>query len=259
MLRGHCRRTRGLCCLDHGLEFLPPHLMLAADGLHRSFQGVDIMASHIHELLLLNAARARRDSRALTASSPSISRPGGHSPTQDELSSTTEFPPLSSLTTSLATNPATTTPLQPRLLLAPGLRVRHHRWAPTRLIPSNGHTTFSDRLLVRARTALNDSITCLHPKTSALKNSQSGNSPQLVEYEDELDKIRYLDDSLEPEVVRNSTGVASQKTSSQPSPTSSQSESTDNRSSLSGSCEQKDDDHQKKKKAKERALVACTI
>lgn len=91
---------------------------------------------------------------------------------------------------------------------------------------------------------------CKRKKSACVQNSQSGNSPQLVEYEDELEKIRHLDDSLEPEVVRDSAGVVSQKTSSQPSPASSQSESTDNSSSLSGSCEQKDDDHQKKEKGK---------
>ncbi|XP_049513066.1 uncharacterized protein LOC125940682 [Dermacentor silvarum] len=93
---------------------------------------------------------------------------------------------------------------------------------------------------------------CKRKKSACVQNSQSGNSPQLVEYEDELEKIRHLDDSLEPEVVRDSAGVVSQKTSSQPSPASSQSESTDNSSSLSGSCEQKDDDHQKKRKRQER-------
>ncbi|KAH6929232.1 hypothetical protein HPB50_025199 [Hyalomma asiaticum] len=113
MLRWHCRRTRGLFYLDHGLEWLPQRHMLAADGLHPSFEGVGIMASHIHELLLLNAARARRDSRAPTASAPLISWPGGHPPAQDELSSTTEFPLLPLLTTSPASNPATTTPSQP--------------------------------------------------------------------------------------------------------------------------------------------------
>ncbi|KAH6934574.1 hypothetical protein HPB50_025482 [Hyalomma asiaticum] len=119
MLRRHCRRTRGLFYLDHGLEWLPPRRMLAADGLHPSFEGVGIMASHLHELLLLNAARARRDSRAPTASAPPISRPGGHPPTQDELNSTAEFPPLPPLT-SPASNPATTTPSQPRRAATPG-------------------------------------------------------------------------------------------------------------------------------------------
>ncbi|KAH6920589.1 hypothetical protein HPB50_028423 [Hyalomma asiaticum] len=119
MLRRHCRRTRGLFYFDHGLQWPPPRRMLAADGLHPSFEGVGIMASHIHELLLLNAARARRDSRALTASAASISRPGGHPPTQDELNSTAEFPPLPSLT-SPASNQATTTPSQPRRAAASG-------------------------------------------------------------------------------------------------------------------------------------------
>ncbi|XP_075553624.1 uncharacterized protein LOC142586262 [Dermacentor variabilis] len=46
----------------------------------------------------------------------------------------------------------------------------------------------------------------------AVENNTSGNSPADVPYEDELDKIRWLDDSLEPEVVRDASGVVSRKT-----------------------------------------------
>ncbi|KAH6927453.1 hypothetical protein HPB50_004183 [Hyalomma asiaticum] len=83
MLRRHCRRTRGLFCLDHVFEWLPPRSMLAPNGVHPSFEGVGIMASHIHELLLLNAATALRGSGEPTANAPTISRPGGHPPTHD--------------------------------------------------------------------------------------------------------------------------------------------------------------------------------
>lgn len=48
---------------------------------------------------------------------------------------------------------------------------------------------------------------CKRKKSACVQNSQSRYSPQLVEYEDELEKIRYLDDSLEPEVVRDWCGV----------------------------------------------------
>lgn len=37
---------------------------------------------------------------------------------------------------------------------------------------------------------------------AAVENNISDNSPTEVPYEDELEKIRWLDDSLEPEVVR---------------------------------------------------------
>ncbi|KAH7966216.1 hypothetical protein HPB49_014502 [Dermacentor silvarum] len=47
---------------------------------------------------------------------------------------------------------------------------------------------------------------------ASVENNISGNSPTEVPYEDELDKIRWLDDSLEPEVVRDASGVVSRKT-----------------------------------------------
>ncbi|XP_054924065.1 uncharacterized protein [Dermacentor andersoni] len=47
---------------------------------------------------------------------------------------------------------------------------------------------------------------------AAVENNTSGNSPADVDYEDELEKIRWLDDSLEPEVVRDASGVVSRKT-----------------------------------------------
>ncbi|KAK8761264.1 hypothetical protein V5799_027464 [Amblyomma americanum] len=39
MLRKHCQRTRGVFYVDHGLEWLPPARVMAADGLHPSFEG----------------------------------------------------------------------------------------------------------------------------------------------------------------------------------------------------------------------------
>uniref|UniRef100_A0A6M2CK41 Putative e3 ubiquitin-protein ligase bre1a n=1 Tax=Rhipicephalus microplus TaxID=6941 RepID=A0A6M2CK41_RHIMP len=52
---------------------------------------------------------------------------------------------------------------------------------------------------------------------AAGKNNTSGCSPQEVPYEAELEKIKWLDDSLEPEVVRDASGVVSKKTCPQSS------------------------------------------
>lgn len=51
LLRRYCRKTKGLFFLDHGFEWLPPCRVLAADGLHPSFEGVALMASHLHQTL----------------------------------------------------------------------------------------------------------------------------------------------------------------------------------------------------------------
>lgn len=52
---------------------------------------------------------------------------------------------------------------------------------------------------------------CKRKKTAVTENGRSGNSPQDVPYEDELEKIKWLDDSLEPEVVRDASGIVSCK------------------------------------------------
>ncbi|KAH7984868.1 hypothetical protein HPB49_025669 [Dermacentor silvarum] len=49
-------------------------------------------------------------------------------------------------------------------------------------------------------------------KVAAVENNISGNSPTEVPYEDELDNIMWLEDSLEPEVVRDASRVVSRKT-----------------------------------------------
>lgn len=51
LLRKLCQRTRDLFYFDHGLEWFPLWRVLAADGLHPSFEGVAIMASHIPDLV----------------------------------------------------------------------------------------------------------------------------------------------------------------------------------------------------------------
>ncbi|KAL1471060.1 hypothetical protein MTO96_040134 [Rhipicephalus appendiculatus] len=42
--------SRKVFFVDHGFQYLPPRRVLAADGLHPSFEGVALMASHIREL-----------------------------------------------------------------------------------------------------------------------------------------------------------------------------------------------------------------
>ncbi|KAH7979420.1 hypothetical protein HPB49_009373 [Dermacentor silvarum] len=46
-LRAFCHRTRKVFYIDHGFQHLPPTRVLAADGLHPSFEGVALIASHI--------------------------------------------------------------------------------------------------------------------------------------------------------------------------------------------------------------------
>ncbi|KAH6932829.1 hypothetical protein HPB50_010144 [Hyalomma asiaticum] len=48
-------------------------------------------------------------------------------------------------------------------------------------------------------------------RSAAAHNNKSGNSPSDVPYEDEIAKIRWLDDSLEPEELRDSSGIVSMK------------------------------------------------
>lgn len=58
LLRNHCRQVKGLFYLDHELQWIPPVRALAADGLHPSFEGVAIMASHLQQLLRRELRRA---------------------------------------------------------------------------------------------------------------------------------------------------------------------------------------------------------
>lgn len=69
-----------------------------------------------------------------------------------------------------------------------------------------GVTRNGDQCCSRYKTVLK------RKKVAAVKNNTSGNSPEEVPYEDELEKIRWLDDSIEPEVVRDASGVFSKKT-----------------------------------------------
>ncbi|KAH8029245.1 hypothetical protein HPB51_024290 [Rhipicephalus microplus] len=48
-------------------------------------------------------------------------------------------------------------------------------------------------------------------RSAAAHNSKSGNSPCDVPFEDDIAKIRWLDDSLQPEELRDSSGIVSIK------------------------------------------------
>ncbi|KAH6925423.1 hypothetical protein HPB50_005044 [Hyalomma asiaticum] len=51
-LRGFCRRSSNVFFVDHGFEWLPPFRVLAADGLHPSFEGVALIAARIRQLCI---------------------------------------------------------------------------------------------------------------------------------------------------------------------------------------------------------------
>lgn len=58
LLRAHCRRSRNVRYIDHGMEWLPSGRVFAADGLHPSFEGVAVMTSHLQQVFLRNSARS---------------------------------------------------------------------------------------------------------------------------------------------------------------------------------------------------------
>lgn len=53
LLREFCRHSRCVRFIDHGLQHFPACRVLAADGLHPSFEGVALLAGHIRELCFL--------------------------------------------------------------------------------------------------------------------------------------------------------------------------------------------------------------
>ncbi|KAH7983392.1 hypothetical protein HPB52_011595 [Rhipicephalus sanguineus] len=50
LVKKSCAHSRLAYFLDHGFKWLPPHRVLAADGLHPNFEGVSLMACHIRHL-----------------------------------------------------------------------------------------------------------------------------------------------------------------------------------------------------------------
>ncbi|KAH6930678.1 hypothetical protein HPB50_017096 [Hyalomma asiaticum] len=51
LLRRHCRQTKELFFNNLGFEWLPSCCVSAADGLHPNFDGVALIASHLHQTL----------------------------------------------------------------------------------------------------------------------------------------------------------------------------------------------------------------
>ncbi|KAK8779933.1 hypothetical protein V5799_018726 [Amblyomma americanum] len=95
MLRKHCQRTRGVFYVDHGLEWLPPARVMAADGLHPSFEGVVIIAGHLQQILLRKATRRAQPTWCDHAHGiPKTPRPP---PTQNPSTATPEPKPRYSL------------------------------------------------------------------------------------------------------------------------------------------------------------------
>ncbi|KAL1421801.1 hypothetical protein MTO96_022848 [Rhipicephalus appendiculatus] len=54
LLRAHCCQSSMLFFFDHALEWLPPGWVLAADGVHPSFEGAALIAGHLRSPLLRN-------------------------------------------------------------------------------------------------------------------------------------------------------------------------------------------------------------
>lgn len=58
LLRRYCRRSSTAHLLDHALECFPPARVLAADGVHLSFEGVALVACHIRQLCFESPSQA---------------------------------------------------------------------------------------------------------------------------------------------------------------------------------------------------------
>ncbi|KAH9382324.1 hypothetical protein HPB48_019946 [Haemaphysalis longicornis] len=77
LLHRLCRPSKLLHVLNHELEWMPAPGVLAADGLHLSYEGVAVMASHIRHLCLKetnSSSSSWADSASVpaTGSSPSV-------------------------------------------------------------------------------------------------------------------------------------------------------------------------------------------
>lgn len=56
--------------LDHGFYYLPANRVLAADGVHLSFEGTAIFASHLRQLLITRCSDATTSWRTCTPNAP---------------------------------------------------------------------------------------------------------------------------------------------------------------------------------------------
>ncbi|KAH6927401.1 hypothetical protein HPB50_003263 [Hyalomma asiaticum] len=58
LLRSYCKHSSLVHVLDHALEWLPPARVLAADGVHLSFEGAALVASHVRQLCFDSPSQA---------------------------------------------------------------------------------------------------------------------------------------------------------------------------------------------------------
>lgn len=70
LLRDYCRHSWLVNFLDHGFYYLPASRVLAADGVHLSFEGTAIFASHLRQLLITRSSDTTTSWRTCTPNAP---------------------------------------------------------------------------------------------------------------------------------------------------------------------------------------------
>ncbi|KAH6943508.1 hypothetical protein HPB50_022416 [Hyalomma asiaticum] len=88
-LRQFCRRSMHIFYIDHGFEFLPARRVLAADGLHTSFEGTALLASHIKDVSFCEKRYTRSE-----WNEPTVAETAAAETTEIPLTSQEEFPRL---------------------------------------------------------------------------------------------------------------------------------------------------------------------
>ncbi|KAH6937076.1 hypothetical protein HPB50_025512 [Hyalomma asiaticum] len=139
LLREFCRWPRLVFCLDHGLEWLPSNRILAADGLHPSFEGVAILASHIRQLCIKQRSAASSSWRDYVNDQPSTPPTGPSTVTTPQ-----PLTPSSSTTASRAS---------PRKNQSPPKEQRNRQHAGTRLSAQDRSTNQTSLPPTRPATA----------------------------------------------------------------------------------------------------------
>ncbi|KAH6927947.1 hypothetical protein HPB50_010000 [Hyalomma asiaticum] len=139
LLREICRWSRLVFYLDHGLEWLPSNRILAADGLHPSFEGVAILASHIRQLCIKQRSAASSSWRGYVNDQPSAPPTGPSTVTTPQ-----PLTPSSSTTASRAS---------PRKNQSPPKEQRNRQHAGTRLSAQDRSTNQTSLPPTRPATA----------------------------------------------------------------------------------------------------------
>ncbi|KAH9384088.1 hypothetical protein HPB48_026080 [Haemaphysalis longicornis] len=70
LLRDYCRHSCLVNFVDHGFYYLPASRVLAADGVHLSFEGTAIFASHLRQLLITRSSDTTTSWRTCTPNAP---------------------------------------------------------------------------------------------------------------------------------------------------------------------------------------------